>query len=252
MTKTKRFIIFLAIATIFFSCSTSTEKSEDASDYKQLDTIINFAGSWLIEDYYNSILKHKSPKTAQDGAEFIIIPNKTLQQTIMLYGFHEGGPFLKILKNKNAYEVWEVQEDSLINKHYDIKILSDTKIQLGKKRFVKISSAVAENFKILENILFQGIYISEKGNNVEFKPDGTVTGLENISYYEPIIDYVDAGMQIDQIGLGKSDTEIEWFGFKFKDDTLEIYELQCLTFDSTMNSCVEVDYGKLSHKLWRK
>ena len=76
--------------------------------------------------------------------------------------------------------------------------------------------------------------------------------MDNFKYYRPEIDYYDAGMDIDQVGLGNSQNELEWFGFKFKKDTLELYKLNCLTFDSAENRCVEVDYGQLSYKLWRK
>jgi hypothetical protein len=52
--------------------------------------------------------------------------------------------------------------------------------------------------------------------------------------------------------LGQNNNDLEYFGFKFIQDTLELYNLNCLNFDSTDNRCVEVELGQQTHKLWRK
>jgi hypothetical protein len=252
-----RNLIFITIFGLLFSC-TSNDRTQDDSkkltdQFKSLDTLVSFSGYWLSEDYHNSIRQFKSPKKAQDGSQFIFIPDRTLQQTIMIYNFHEGGTFLKILKHGDGYEIWEVQDDSLTQRLYSVEIISATKIKLGDKTFVKINSLKnKDTYQILEKILFEGQYTNSNGKTIEFKPNGQVIGLDNFTYYDPIIDYFDAGMQVDQVGLGNSQSELDWYGFKFNRDTLELYKLNCLTFDSTDNRCVEVDYGQLSYKLWRK
>ncbi len=249
--------ILIIVAGLIFSCG-SNKKKQDAAiisteDYKKLDTVLYFSGYWLSEDYFNSIQEFHSPRRAQDGSQFIVIPNNTLQQTIMIYNFHEGGSFLKLLKNEENYEVWEVQDDSLTQMLYLVEFVSPEKIKLGDKTFVKISHQTdQDNHQILEEILFKGEYVNSEGKSIEFKPNGRLVGLENFTYYQPAIDYFDAGMQVDQIGLGNSQKDLEWYGFKFNSDTLEIYRLNCLTFDSTMNSCVEVNFGQLKYKFRRK
>lgn len=251
-------LILITIFGLLFSC-TSNDRKQDGSknltddQFKSLDTVVSFSGYWLSEDYFNSIRQFKSPKKAQDGSQFIFIPDRTLQQTIMIYNFHEGGTFLKILKHVDGYEIWEAQDDSLTQRLYSVEIVSATKIKLGDKTFVKINSQKnKDTYQILEKILFEGQYTNSNGKTIEFKPNGQVIGLDNFRYYDPIIDYFDAGMQVDQVGLGNSQSDLDWYGFKFNRDTLELYKLNCLTFDSTDNRCVEVDYGQLSYKLWRK
>ena len=59
-------------------------------------------------------------------------------------------------------------------------------------------------------------------------------------------------MQVDQIGFGQNKNELEYFGFKFNKDTLALFKLNCLTFDSAFNSCVDVKLGQQTHKLWKK
>jgi len=240
-----------------FSCTSSNKELDEtavlSSDFKQLDTTISFSGCWLSEDYYNSLRQFKSPKKAQDGSRFMVIPDRTLKQTIMIYNFHEGGSFLKILKHGNNYEIWEVQEDSLKQRLNNVEVISATRIKFDNKTFVKINPPKKEDtYQILEEILFKGQYTNSDGQLIYFKPNGQLIGLDNFKYYNPIIDYFDAAMQVDQVGLGSSQQDIDWYGFKFNKDTLELYKLNCLTFDSTDKRCVEVEFGQLTYKLWRK
>jgi len=252
-------LTLLSILTIglLFSCSSNDrEKNSNASspvDIKTLDTTISIAGYWLSENYFNSINEFKSPKKAQDGSHYINIPDRTLKQTIMIDNFHEGGPFLTILKNQDKYEIWEVQNDSITEQENIIETITPSKIKIGDENFVKINPDTAQSGEmILEEILFKGQYLTTDGRRVEFKKNGQLSGLDNFNYYSPIIDYYDTGLQVDQVGLGKSEKDLDWFGFKFNKDTLELYKLKCLTYDSTDNRCVEVDYGELTYKLWRK
>ncbi len=102
---------------LLFSCATETSQetvninpapdtlTNRPNDFRTFDTLVSFAGSWLSQDYFNSIKKFKSPREAQDDSEFIIIPKRTLQGTIMIYNFHEGGAFLKVVKNNENYEL---------------------------------------------------------------------------------------------------------------------------------------------------
>ncbi|MCK6649455.1 MAG: hypothetical protein L6Q66_07355 [Bacteroidia bacterium] len=252
MTVVKSIILTLIIG-FFCSCSSTNSNTEQisATNFKTKDTAISFTGYWLSKDYFESIKKIKSPKNAQDNSEFIFIPSRTLKQTMMISNFHEGGPTLTILSNGNQYELWEIQEDTLKQQLNIIEIINETNIKIGDCYFVKINPLQSGNSaRILEEILFKGIYTNASGGKIEFKNNGQVIGLENFKVFEPVIDYIDAGMQVDQLGLGQNKNEFEYFGFKFKKDTLELFKLICLTFDSINNRCVEVELGELRYKLW--
>lgn len=254
MTTVKK-IIFILIVGALFSCSSADKNTEQIaiSSYKTKDTTISFTGHWLCKDYFDGIRNFKSPKKSQDNSNYIYIPDRTLKQTMMISNFHEGGPTLTILSNANKYELWEITEDSLTQRIDMIDIIDDNNIKIGNRTFVKINPL--ENDKgtmILEEILFKGIYTNSDGATIEFKNNGQVSGIENSEVYEPIIDYFDMGMDVDQIGLGKNKNDLEYFGFKFNQDTLELFKLSCVTFDSTNNRCEEVEFGQLTHKLWKK
>jgi hypothetical protein len=237
------------------SCSSTDKNTEQtsAANFKTKDTTISFTGYWLCKDYFESINNFKSPKKAQDNSAFIFIPDRTIKQTMMIGNFHEGGPTLTILSNGDHYELWEIQEDSLTQQLDKIEIIDETNIKIGDRVFVKINPLQSDNgSRILEEILFKGTYTNALGTAIEFKNNGQIIGLDNFKIYEPIIDYIDAGMQVDQIGFGQSKDELEYFGFMFNKDTLELFKLNCLTFDSTDNRCVEVELGQQTHKLWKK
>ena len=124
---------------------------------------------------------------------------------------------------------------------------------MGDKTFVKInSSKKLDTEQILEEILFKGKYTNSEGKTIEFKPNGQIVGLDKFHFYDPIIDYFDEGMQVDQIRIGNSQNELDYYGFKFNKDTLSLYKLNCIEFDSTSNNCGIVEYGQLIHKLWRQ
>ncbi len=237
------------------SCSSTDKNTEQtsAANFKTKDTTISFTGYWLCKDYFESINNFKSPKKAQDNSEFIFIPDRTIKQTMMIGNFHEGGPTLTILSNGDHYELWEIQEDSLTQQLDKIEIIDEPNIKIGDRVFVKINPLQSDNgSRILEEILFKGTYTNALGTAIEFKNNGQIIGLDNFKIFEPIIDYIDAGMQVDQIGFGQNKNELEYFGFKFNKDTLELFKLNCLTFDSTDNRCVEVELGQQTHKLWKK
>jgi len=238
------------------ACSSNEQKGRVQRDIKKFDTNIPFAGYWVSEDYLKSINEFKSPRKAQfdDKAEAISIPERTLKPTLRIYGFHEGDASLTVLKNENKYELWQIEKDS-INKYInDIEMISQNKIKINNRNFTKITASGKDaNKLILEEILFKGYYTSEKWENIEFKNDGRLLGLDSFHFYSPLIDYAgDEGLNIDQIILSKDKKNQEWFGFKFNKDTLNLYKLKCLAFDSTSKNCGEVDFGKLVYKLWRK
>lgn len=251
-------IRYIGILVFLFSCSSSSNQVNNSNnakdDFKTLDCEIPFTGYWLSEDYFNSIQKYKSPKKAQEEAtgNFIFIPDRTIKPTMMIYGFHEGSEPLMVLKKDEQFQLWGKTYDTLqfVN---EIETLSKDRIKIDKNAFVKVNVQTREQvYQILEEILFKGTYTNVKKEIIMFKNNGELTGLGNFAYYRIVDDYMDEGMQVDQIELSEGNKDPESYGFKFKGDTLEIYQLNCLAFDSVSQQCGEVAYGQLLHKMWRK
>jgi hypothetical protein len=257
------FSLLLVLGALFTSCSKSEQQQGEsnattATDFKTTSVALPFSGYWLSESYFNDIKTHQSPQKSQEGSEdvFVVIPDSTLQPTMMVWNFHEGSEEIKVLKKDDAYQLYEVVIDSLTRPLKDIKIISPTKIEIGNKAFVKISPYAKPNEKnnplILEEILFKGKYSLADGTEVEFKNNGEITGLENYRYYQPAIDYIGPGLQIDQVSLSNTEDKKEWMAFKFRGDTLLIYEIKCVEFDKSNNECGLADFGALKYTLVRK
>jgi hypothetical protein len=255
----------LFILTILFITScTSVQKKEVAlqnndttvssSTFKTLDTSLSFSGFWVNEQYATSIKKTKSPTgTEIPETSCISIPDRTLTVTRMIYGFHEGGEDLVFVKNANKYEVWDA---ALEWKRYEVTMLSGNKLSIGDNRFVKTKYVDDEKANgqptILEELLFAGRYQDDNGSVVEFTEDGQVHGLGDYKTYSAYIDYTDQGMNVDQIGLGVTKIDEENYAFKFNKDTLSVYNLKCLDFDSLNKACAVVDFGGLQYRLVKK
>jgi len=241
-----RFPTILLTFGILCSCTSPDKQKvgQPTQDFKTLDTIVPFSGFWVNEFYINNIKKNKSPRLSQNVDESCItIPNKTLQVTRMVAGFHEGAADMIVVKKNDNFYFYYKYDDTIRNLAYDIQIVSKNEIKIGKNTFIKTEE------KFLEDILFSGKYLDSIGVEVQFTKDGQIIGLDSFKLYEPIYDYIDAGMDVDQIGLGTNQGKIKYYAFRFNRDTLLIYDLRCLTYDSTNKSCVIVDFGNQKYKL---
>lgn len=259
----KNLFFFLLLLSALFAACTKPEQQEDPNasvtdDFKKLDTALSFAGYWLSESYYNDINAHRSPQKSQEGSEdcFVVIPGRTLQPTMMVWNFHEGSEEIAVVKKGPHYQLYEFRADSVESYQKDITLISPDKIKIGDKTFVKITPYAKPNEKnnplILEEILFKGKYQSTDGKEIEFRNDGQVIGLENYRYYQPAIDYIGPGMQINQVSLSAAEDKKQWMAFTFRQDTLLIYDIKCVEFDKTNNECGLADFGTLKYTLVRK
>jgi hypothetical protein len=241
-----RLLIFLLIFSIVCSCTSSDKQrvGQLTQDFQTLDTIVPFSGFWVNELYINNIKKNKSPRLSQGvDKSCITIPDKTLQVTRMVAGFHEGAADMIVVKKNGNFYFYYKYNDTIRNPAYNIQIVSKEKIKIDNNTFIKTDE------KFLEDILFSGKYLDSLGAEVQFTKDGHVNGLDSFKLYDPIYDYVDVGMDVDQVGLKTNRGKFNYYAFKFKQDTLLIYDLKCLTYDSTNKSCLVVDFGDLKYKL---
>lgn len=266
--KTRTVFGFLIVGLLFSSFSIDIQYKRiftNLVDLETVDTIIPIQGCWVSENYYNSLKEYKSPKKAQDNSLLLVIPESISEKTIIMYDFHDDFENYAIVKNLSDYEIWENFNNHNTKFEYNIKVISSTMIKIGETILIKIDPIKVKDFfrnglknelLVLEELLFKGIYITLDGKKVEFKNNGQIEGLEGFFYYKPEIDYYDQGMQVDQLILVKSEKSIEWkdleyYGFKFNMDTLELYKLNCIDFDSTYHQCGIVENGELLYKLWR-
>ena len=248
-----------AITFTIFSCKPGENKEAEKAFIEQApyvhDMPVTFAGDWINKTYYTMVTTQNSPRDAQEKVEasYIRIPAFTNDTTMMYYSFHEVGPQIVVVQKDQKAELWEVQGDSLDKMAYLVTEIDGNTLLIGQDTFVRIYP-VPTDFTplILEEILFKGKYQLKGGGEVEFKNDGEVKGLGNFKYYKVLIDYIDAGLDVDQVGLGESQDSLTYFGFKMKDKSLELFHLKCLARDDTDGRCQQVDFGKSAYKLTKQ
>jgi hypothetical protein len=220
-----------------------------------INDAIPFAGDWLNEKYYTLIQNKRSPRDAQEKVEnvFIQIPGHMRDTTRMVYGFHESGPDIMVVKKKDQYELWEVQGDSLDKKAWTAQVIDPDHLQLGDDHFVRIHSAhgAYNEALILEEILFKGHYKLKGGGDVEFTNTGKVTGLGKYKYYKVLTDYLDAGLDVDQVWLGETRDHMDYYGFKSNNKSLRIFNLKCLDYNKEDKRCERVKFGKEAYMLMK-
>jgi hypothetical protein len=216
---------------------------------------VPFAGQWLSEDYYQSIRSDRSPRKAQEDTDavFIEIPDSTDQKTSMIYRFHEAGPELVVRRVDSLFQIWEMQGDTLHRMAFSVEVQNDGGLKIGDQRFKRIEAQEKDNFfQILEEILFKGNYVLPDGKIMEWKANGEISGWDAYSHYHVLLDYMDAGLQVDQVGLGKTADSLTYFAFKMNDERLELYHLKCREYSEEEKRCLDVDFGKQAWVFHRK
>jgi len=247
--------LFLAIVLVACKPTTKTETQPEPTQEAAAPVKaepVPFAGDWLNEKYYNLIRDKHSPRDAQEKVErvFIRIPSHMNDTTVMVYGFHESGPELVVVKKDKSYGLFEIQGDSVA---FPVHVISPDTVELGKEKFIRIHSAHGSYGEalILEEILFKGKYKLTGGGDVEFDHAGKVTGLGDYKYYQVLTDYLDAGLDVDQVWLGKTKDSMDHYGFKANDKTIKIFNLKCLAYNKVDKRCDQVNFGKLTYTLTR-
>lgn len=256
MIKNKLKLLLLFIFIVFAGCNEKQKKQETTPEKKTVesprtnkkvgDTQIektSFGGNWINKKYMDRLLATKSPKKSQDVAvvTMLILPDNFKQNATMVLSFHEGITG-KIIPKGDSFEIQSPESDVPPTTFQ----LKNGRIKTGKDEFIKLKTHNATNYNVAEQLLFAGKYEMD-GKQIEFTSNGKVSGLDTFTYYSVPIDYYDAGMQVDQIRLGKSRENSKLYGFSFKKNNLSIYELKCL--NSVGDFCDVVKNGKRLYKL---
>jgi hypothetical protein len=221
-----------------------------APDFKTFHTALGFTGAWVNEIYVDSIRKNRSPRQDQWISESCInIPDSTLKTTSMISGFHEGGAEMVIVKDGNQYQFYDPEFKTPKD---IIKPMSPDRLRIGNQYFQKLKQPDMEKYEwgILNEILFDGKYQSQDGKEVVFEIDGYIKGLDSVTYYQPHADYTgDQDLGLDRISMGQSQGHVHEYGFRFDSDTLIIYRIDCLQYDSMAHECGLEKLGELRWKL---
>jgi hypothetical protein len=211
-------------------------------------------GQWISQAYLDDLTRTGSPRKAQEGSEevFLILPDSLDGTAALHYNFHEVMNGLRIGLTDDGIRLYDPEGMRGTGPAYSLKKLDTDRILLNNKPFVRIQVSMNDQMpRVLERVLFDGMYQLPNGQRVTFDTDGRVRGLAGFQAYRPLLDYFDAGLQVDQVALGNSPDEMKAYGFDFRKDKLTIYALKCKTFDKASGQCVDVALGEALYTLAR-
>jgi len=262
----------LSFLSCFLACSSAGGRNSDAkgdssslvvsgagrggsSDtaFKTLRVVVPFPGAYVNEEYIDSLRKNQSPSMDQGVKESCIeIPDSTLKSTSMIYGFHEGGEGMIIVKKGDIYQFYD----------YNIKQPRDTieavgadRIRIGRRYFRKLKHPDLKRYDwgILEELLFSGTYRRDDGTEVVFGADGGVRGLDSLIYYQPSIDYTEEiDIDAERIMLGGNPEHLKLYAYQFHKDTLRIFRVEQSDYDSVAREYAKERLGEMIWKMVRK
>ncbi|MDR6561903.1 MULTISPECIES: hypothetical protein [unclassified Arcicella] len=256
-------LVFLSIFLISCSDNKSLKDSQSiASDSVRMLTIdsvstltvYDLAGDWVNLKYLYSIQKTKSPKISQNEGEFSFITFRS-DTAMFVYGFHEGIDMKVITEKPNNFFCVDYDNDTI-----RISVLNDTMIIANKgirEKYIKYQMGLPnETFssRLLNKEIFSGNYqvVDSPKQSISFSEDGIVKGFLDFNSYLVQDDYIDAGCQFDLLHLRKNPDDRFEYTWSFSKDTLMIYNLDCKSYDTDLDRCVETKKGKLLYKLIKK
>jgi hypothetical protein len=212
------------------------------------DSPIPFEGLWVSERYVNDIRKGKPLRKAQDTeTRCIVIPGRTLQVTSWIYGFHEGGENVAVLKSDYGYFTYALYRRQVVD---TLEALADGRLRIGRRYFIRLgeNDSTLSDLGVLEQLLFMGQYrrLNDTGTAV-FENDGKIEGLDSLCWYEPVIDYADFPTNIDHIRLGRDKEHLKDYGLRVVGDTMMINSIDCLKFAD--GDCVLDTLGRQMYAL---
>jgi hypothetical protein len=212
------------------------------------DAPIPFAGLWVSEPYVNGVRQGKPLRELQ-GSETscIVIPARTLQHTIWIYGFHEGGGGVVFVKKGDDYFTYTLYNGKCAD---TLQTLADGRLRIGHSNYIRIGEkdSTVYDMGVLEQLLFAGRYLrSNAGDTAVFSKNGKIEGLDSLGWYEPVIDYIGDPTSVDRIRVGRDKKHLNDYAFRIVGDTLMIYAIDCLQYAD--KDCVSDTLGRRMYAL---
>ena len=240
----------ISIVILFFliSCSTSEQKEIEEKKPAGKASFIPippmYKGLWVNEGYLKELSKTRSTKMAQGKEGFYKIYDKN---SIMQLDLHEGGAEnILVMETDKDGQIYSTDSTQALNK-VEFK---DGIMVIDNVRCIKAPDGESGLQVLVNKAFFSGKYLlGEKF--IEFKDDGSITGLDSINGFNLNLNYVGPGMQFDLINFKLNDKSKDYL-YEFKSDTLLISEVDCLVMEEESDFCLEVAKGNEVYRMVKK
>jgi len=109
--------------------------------------------------------------------------------------------------------------------------------------------------KAIGMALFEGEYYTlfpqsdSAPNDISFYNGKTVDGIGDYTEFTVRYDYMDEGLDVDEITFSNPDGKTITYGFKFDGVDINMYKLKNIQYDSIEKRPLKVSFGKLKYTL---
>ena len=238
-------ILFCALLVMFLiGCKNQNTDNKSAtstpSTNPTLDTFATLRGAWVNAKYLDALNKGVTLGKLQfDNTTEVTTLDIDSSNVQMGFNFHEGmGCELHKLDEK-FFSLYDTEGSG--EKREDIEIINDHTIKVGKATLTKVGMGKKSEV-ILANTLVGGQYKLDQ-TTVQFKDDGTVTGLEPYTHYNILFDYNGEINPPNQIGLISKNDKTDYFAFEKQKTNLTLFDLRCVKKDGDI--CLKQVKGKV-------
>lgn len=238
-------LVFVLSSLFFFTnCKEPKNAVNNVSTIKTINKhyCTNLIGFWVSIEYYDELLKSKSPAVAYNSIprfsslviqkESAMAEDLKIQYDIRQHEAAEGHiDWTKSVKKKNnekecfATFTNDIELLVKLNLEDDILVLTFDK---QKTEYFKLGESLgSSNVKnalkrVVYKELFFGQYLIGSSDSIDFFTNGEITGWEEYVGYDINLDYMTSIDDNDWLSLKKQNGELEYFDYIINGDTLFI------------------------------
>jgi hypothetical protein len=239
-----RQLIIIPLFLIAVSCTNKIEtivsgsdKESSSNSENSLSDLLNIIdGNWISDDYLSKIENSKAILTNTPYNSsllgFSVLKDSLADGNDYLYGYtaHDAGStwpiYYNTAKSRLEYDI-KKSDGNDPPSTFHVSIVNDKTLDLvfadKKIRYRKTDLDTA-----LRQILFEGTYTDAHNRPITFSADGSITGLDNYTFYRVQFDPDgEEGIPFDGITLYKSEKEDfgKTYHFKIHDKALVLYNV---------------------------
>jgi hypothetical protein len=239
-----RIITLLVICLLSVNCTTNLQEPTDGIHIRNLldeaqsvELTKQHIGFWVNEDYIKLLEESKSTKIAGSKSvdDFYRIRG---DNSIRQMNIHEGaGLNVLSLKTEGSGAIYSSDSTRLIA---EVSFEGDT-LTVNDNRYFHILNGDSALDKLVNERVISGQYFL-KESSVEFKSNGSITGMKGVQSYRLNLDYGAPGMEFDIIYLLMDSESIpKAHLYDIEQDSVFIFEIDCQYEES--GECMEVAKG---------
>ena len=242
----KNLILLLSICSISFSIGCKNQSTDNQSvastpsSNPKMDTFAVLRGAWVNAKYLDALNKGVTLGKVQfDNTTEVTTLDIDSSNVQMGFNFHEGMGCVLHKLDEKFFSLYDTEGSG--EKREDIEIINDHTIKVGKATLTKVGMGKRSEV-ILANTLVGGQYRLDQ-TTVQFKDDGTVTGLEPYTHYNILFDYNGEINPPNQIGLISKNDKTDYFAFEKQKTNLTLFDMRCVKKDGDI--CLKQVKGKV-------